>query len=159
MTPPLPRPHVPSARLHKSRRKQKREELFNFCGEHGWDQRGERRAVEEKRLSSYRSGVSISHLAFCTRSVFRRETDPACARHRWREETAGGSSTSCAACKARPHQEESCLACTEGRDQSGPSLCAPVRTRRPRCRTRSRAGCLVACGPAGQSLDTAHSKA
>src|SRR5947208_15879155 len=63
-------------------------------------------------------GVSISHLAFCTRSVFRRETDPACARHRWREDTAGGSSTSCAACKARPHQEEPCLACTEGRDQS-----------------------------------------
>src|SRR5436190_3274882 len=38
-------------------------------------------------------GVSISHLAFCTRSVFRRETAPACARHRWREDTAGGSST------------------------------------------------------------------
>src|SRR5205807_6559422 len=59
-------------------------------------------------------GVSISHLAFCTRSVFRRETAPACARHRWREDTAGGSSASCAACKARPHQEGPCLARTWG---------------------------------------------
>src|SRR5437763_11365847 len=79
-----------------------------------------RKTKSRRKIQVTLIGVSISHLAFCTRSVFRRETDPACARHRWREDTAGGSSTSCAACKARPHQEEPCLACTEGRDQSGP---------------------------------------
>lgn len=72
MTQPLPRPHIPSARLHKSRRKQKREELFNFCGEHVWDQRGEKRAVEEKSLSSYRSGRN-----FCARETSTVNANPA----------------------------------------------------------------------------------
>src|SRR5947209_7934554 len=52
-----------------------------------------RKTKSRRKIQVTLIGVSISHLAFCTRSVFRRETDPACARHRWREDTAGGSST------------------------------------------------------------------
>src|SRR2546423_13311861 len=50
-------------------------------------------------------------------------------------------------------------ACTWGLDHAGPCWFALLRTRRPRCRTRSPVGCRVACGPAGPSRDKANSKA
>src|SRR5947208_9299891 len=75
-----------------------------------------RTSVEEHLhlISRNDLGVSISHLAFCTRSVFRRETAPACARHRWREDTAGGSSTPQVRARQGPIKRGPCLARTWG---------------------------------------------